>query len=124
MAVQTDVSVRSQVENLVDRVTAEIGPIDILVNNAVVYARGALHELPETEWDKTIDAGLKGYHLCAQAVVTKSMIPRKKGCIINLASTSGHPAHWKAGRVQHHQSRRHHNDQVACGGVGRIQYPR
>lgn len=89
MAVQTDVSVRSQVENLVDRVTAEIGPIDILVNNAVVYARGALHELPETEWDKTVDTGLKGYYLCAQAVVTKSMIPRRKGCIINLASTAG-----------------------------------
>lgn len=96
VAVQTDVSVKSQVENLVDRVTAELGPIDILVNNAVVYTRGALHELPESEWDRTVDAGLKGYYLCAQVVATKSMIPRKKGCIINLASTAGiRPTGWQ-----------------------------
>jgi len=89
IAVQTDVSVKSQVESLVDRTVAELGPIDILVNNAVVYARGTLHEMPEADWDRTVDIGMKGYYLCAQAVATRVMIPRKKGCIINLASTAG-----------------------------------
>lgn len=89
LALKCDVSSRTDVEAAVDSVIAELGPVDILVNNAVIYARGALADLPEEEWDKTLDAGLKGYYLCAQAVTRKAMIPRKTGCIINLASTAG-----------------------------------
>ena len=89
LALKCDVSSRTQVEAVVDRVIAELGPIDVLVNNAVIYARGALVDMPEDDWDKTLDAGLKGYYLCAQAVTRKAMIPRKTGCIINLASTAG-----------------------------------
>jgi len=89
LALKCDVSSSSEVEAAVDRVMAELGGIDILVNNAVIYARGALVDMPEDEWDKTLDAGLKGYYLCAQAVTRKAMIPRKAGCIINLASTAG-----------------------------------
>jgi NAD(P)-dependent dehydrogenase (short-subunit alcohol dehydrogenase family) len=89
IAVETDVSLKSGVLGMVDTIVSQLGPVDILVNNAVIYARGALIDLPEEEWDKTIDAGLKGYYLCAQAVAHKCMVPRKKGCIINMASTAG-----------------------------------
>jgi NAD(P)-dependent dehydrogenase (short-subunit alcohol dehydrogenase family) len=96
IAVQTDVSVKAQVDSLVDRVQAVLGPIDILVNNAVVYARGSLVDLPESDWDRTVDAGLKGYYLCAQAVAQKCMIPRNKGTIICLGSTAGmRPTGWQ-----------------------------
>jgi len=88
LAIQTDVSVKAEVQAMVDRVVKEFGTIDILVNNAVVYARGTLVELSEEDWNKTIDVGIKGYYLCCQAVAGV-MMEKKRGSIINLASTAG-----------------------------------
>jgi 3-oxoacyl-[acyl-carrier protein] reductase len=89
VAIQCDVSQKNQVHDMVATIIAELGPIDVLVNNAVVYTRGALVELPESDWDRSVNASLKGYYLCAQEVVNTCMIPRRKGCIICLGSTAG-----------------------------------
>ena len=88
LAVKTNVSVKSEVDALVDSVVKEFGTIDILVNNAVVYARGPLVELAEEDWDTTVNIGVKGYFLCAQAAA-RVMIEKKKGSIINMVSTAG-----------------------------------
>ncbi len=88
LAIETDVSVKGQVDSLIDRVVAEFGTLDVLVNNAVVYARGPIVELSEEDWDRTLDSGLKGYFLCAQAAA-RVMIEKQSGSIINLASTAG-----------------------------------
>jgi NAD(P)-dependent dehydrogenase (short-subunit alcohol dehydrogenase family) len=88
LAVKTDVSVKSDVDALVDRVVQEFGTMDILVNNVIVYARGPLVELAEEDWDTTINIGVKGYFLCAQAVA-RVMMEKKKGSIINMVSTAG-----------------------------------
>jgi len=66
----------------------EFGTIDVLVNNAVVYARGPLVELAEEDWDATLNIGVKGYFLCAQAVA-RVMMEKRKGSIINMVSTAG-----------------------------------
>jgi len=88
LAVKTNVSVKSEVDALVDSVVKEFGTIDILVNNAVVYARGPLVELAEEDWDTTVNTGIKGYFLCAQAAA-RVMIEKNKGSIINMVSTAG-----------------------------------
>lgn len=88
LAIKTDVTVKSQVDSLIDRIVQELGTIDILVNNAVEFFRGPLVELSEEDWDRTLNTGLKGYFLCSQAVA-RVMIEKKKGNIINISSTAG-----------------------------------
>jgi len=88
LAVQTDISQKTDVDNLVQRVMGEFGGIDILVNNAVIFTRTPVIEISEDDWDKTLDVNLKGYYLCCQAV-GKGMVERRKGSIINVASTAG-----------------------------------
>ena len=88
LAVQTDISRKTDVDNLVRRVMDEFGSIDILVNDAVIFTRTPVIEMSEDEWDKTMDVNLKGYYLCSQAV-GRGMVERRKGSIINIASTAG-----------------------------------
>lgn len=88
IAVQTDVSKKNQVDELVRRVEKELGPIDLLVNNAAIPSFPPLHETTEETWDLTFDVNLKGCFLCSQAVV-KGMIERKQGNIINISAVAG-----------------------------------
>ncbi len=96
IAIKTDVSSKTEVENMVKAVVSEFGTIDILVNNTIVYATGSLVDLPEANWESTINAGLKGYYLVSQAIAKQVMIPAKKGSIVNLGSTAGiRPTGWQ-----------------------------
>ena len=85
LAVRADISRRTDVNNLVQRVVSEFGGIDILVNNAGNYFMAPLLETPEDDWDRIIDTHLKGYYLCCQAA-GKKMVAQKRGNIINIAS--------------------------------------
>ena len=85
LAIQADTSQKRDVENMVERVTQDLGNIDILFNNAGTAVPGALLDLPDHEWDRVINVNLKGYYLCAQAV-GKQMVGRKKGIIVCVAS--------------------------------------
>ena len=88
LAVQADVSQKSEVEELVKKVLSEFGAIDILVNNAGVSGLEVQSELAEEHWHKVIDVNLNGCYLCSQAV-SERMVQRKKGNIINIASVEG-----------------------------------
>ena len=87
LAIQADVTRRTDIENMVQRAIDEFGFIDILVNSAAINISAPLLELREDGWDRMIDTDLKGYYLCSQAV-GKRMVDRKKGNIINMASSA------------------------------------
>ncbi len=93
IAIQADISKRTRVNAMVTKVIASFGRIDVLVNNAAVFATGSLESTTEELWDKSLDINLKGAFLCAQAV-SKYMIKQKEGRIINIASIGGIQA-WK-----------------------------
>jgi len=96
LAVQTDITRKTDVDNLVQRVMDEFGGIDILVNNAAMNIRAPLLDLREDGWDRIINTDLKGYYLCCQAV-GKTMVDRKRGNIINMASITAMKARQKMG---------------------------
>lgn len=86
VAVQADVSKRDQVESMVATVTADLGPIDVLVNNAGVESIVPFLELDDAEWQRVTDINLKGEWLCAQ-VVARGMLARgKPGTMVNVGS--------------------------------------
>lgn len=87
LAVASDVTSRSSVENFHKAVIAEFGHVDILMNCAGVTKRTPTLDVPEEEWNNIIDTNLNGtLHACQ--VFGKGMIERKYGRIINTASLS------------------------------------
>jgi 3-oxoacyl-[acyl-carrier protein] reductase len=86
IAVRTDVTVRKEVEQMVQRTIKEFGRVDILVNNAGIIARSSLMDMQEEELDRTFDVNLKGVVLCSQAAA-RHMIEQKSGKIVNVGSS-------------------------------------
>jgi NAD(P)-dependent dehydrogenase (short-subunit alcohol dehydrogenase family) len=86
LAIRTDVCQKADVDKMVQKVIDEFGVIDILVNNAGILVTRTLLETKEDDWDKIFDINLKGCQLCSQAV-GRIMVERKKGNIINIASS-------------------------------------
>ena len=85
LAVQADMTKKTDVDNMVQKVVDEFGGIDILVNNAGTVIRKPLFGFEEEEWDEVIDNNLKGPFMCSNAVA-KRMVDQKRGNIINIAS--------------------------------------
>ena len=86
MALRLDVTARETLAGAIDAVEAELGGIDILVNNAGVatVTGGILHESPEV-WDTTLATHLDATFLLSKYAAA-SMVKRRRGKIINLAS--------------------------------------
>jgi NAD(P)-dependent dehydrogenase (short-subunit alcohol dehydrogenase family) len=85
IAVQGDVSRRTDVDAMMSRCVEVLGRIDILVNNAGVFPRVKFVDMTDDDWDYLIDINLKGGFLCAQAAA-RHMIAAGQGAIINLSS--------------------------------------
>ncbi len=105
IAVAVDVTSAASVEAMAERAVAWGGGVDILVNNAAIYAgleRRPFWELDEDAWDRVLAVNLKGAWLCAKAVFP-AMRQRGRGKIVNVASAtvfSGSPlwAHYVASK--------------------------
>jgi len=85
LAIRADVSIVSDINNMVEQVMDKFQHIDILVNSAGINYRMPAVEMTEEYWDAIIDANLKGTFFCCQAV-GKVMIQQNKGKIINIGS--------------------------------------
>ncbi|WP_051752311.1 SDR family NAD(P)-dependent oxidoreductase [Streptosporangium amethystogenes] len=85
MAVEADITDWDAVEGMVARVGSELGPIDVLVNNAGYMAPGRLAEISLEEWRKTLTVDLDGVFLCSRHVLG-SMLERGAGVIVNVSS--------------------------------------
>jgi 3-oxoacyl-[acyl-carrier protein] reductase len=84
-ALQADVSGTDAVARLVETVKTELGPIDVLVNNAGIAITRGVDDLTEADFDRTMLVNLKSAFLCTQAVLP-SMRAHKWGRIINISS--------------------------------------
>ena len=83
-ATTCDIRETDQVARLVDDVTKELGPIDLLVNNAGGQFPTPAESLSTKGWDAVIRNNLNGTFYMTHSVATKSMIPRRKGRIVNV----------------------------------------
>jgi NAD(P)-dependent dehydrogenase (short-subunit alcohol dehydrogenase family) len=103
MAVHTNVTVRAEVEAMVERVRSAWGGVDVLMNNAGGSLHSPFLELEEAEWDKVVDLNLKAVYLCSRPVA-RLMVDQGAGCIINVTSNygvtgSGIRAHYSAAKA-------------------------
>jgi 2-hydroxycyclohexanecarboxyl-CoA dehydrogenase len=85
LAVHLDVTDRASIDAAVGVVERQLGPIDVLVNNAGWDEFIPFLETEETFWDRVIDINFKGCLRVSHSVVT-GMVERKRGRVINIAS--------------------------------------
>ncbi|MDI3509104.1 MAG: 3-oxoacyl-[acyl-carrier protein] reductase [Clostridiales bacterium] len=88
VAIQGDTSVREHAVDVVNRTLEHYGTIDILVNNAGITRDNLLMRMSQDDWQKVIDINLGSVFNCTQAVC-RTMIKKRSGTIINIASVVG-----------------------------------
>ncbi len=86
--VNTDVTVKSDTEQMVEQTIASYGKLDILLNNAGIAMRLPVAELSEEDWHRCLDVNLTGVFLCSKAAIP-AMQNNGCGSIINLSSIYG-----------------------------------
>lgn len=87
--VAADCADEADIKRLVDETLQRMGDVDILVNNAGAAWGAPAEDHPVEAWDKVMNLNVRGYFLLSQQVGKRSMIARKQGRIINLASIAG-----------------------------------
>ena len=89
LAVETHIGRMEQLQPLVDKVVAEFGKIDILVNDAGTNFFAPAIDMDEKGWDSVMNLDLKGLFFLSQACA-RVMREHGGGKIINISSTSGY----------------------------------
>jgi 3-oxoacyl-[acyl-carrier protein] reductase len=88
VAIKADVAERSDIERMVKIIGQEIGPLDVLVNNAGIHQHLKFWELETQDWDSVMDVNLTAQWLVTKAFV-EDMKQRRSGSIINISSIIG-----------------------------------
>jgi 3-oxoacyl-[acyl-carrier protein] reductase len=90
IALVCDVANPSSVDKMVQSVVQSFGGADILVNNAAWTDHKTIFDITEEEWDRVMNVCLRSVWYCTRAAAKAMIAQKRKGKIINIASTSGH----------------------------------
>jgi 3-oxoacyl-[acyl-carrier protein] reductase len=88
LAITVDVTDEGLVREMADRTKAELGGIDVLVNNAGIDTVSLLVDMPLSMWQQMMEVNLTSLFLCSRAVLP-AMIAQRSGRIINIGSQLG-----------------------------------
>ncbi len=88
LTISGDITRQEDIDRLTDRVLAEWGRIDILINNAGTFAPAALHETDDRVWDDILNVNLRGVFLLTKKVLPH-MLEQKSGSIVHISSILG-----------------------------------
>lgn len=86
--IRADLSVHSEIQKMVSQTFGLVKSVEILVNSASLFYKTPLLEVRETDWDKLVDANLKGPFFLSQQI-GKKMFGGRGGKIVNIADWSG-----------------------------------
>jgi glucose 1-dehydrogenase/3-oxoacyl-[acyl-carrier protein] reductase len=86
ITVRGDVATRTDVEPMIDKVWKELGPIDVLVNNAGIETIVPFLDLTDEQWTRLVDVNLRGAWLCSQVFCRRAIKEGRKGSIVNIGS--------------------------------------
>jgi NADP-dependent 3-hydroxy acid dehydrogenase YdfG len=97
LPIEADVSDREQAASAVERTVAELGRLDVLVNNAGVMLLGPIAEAPLEEWERMVDVNLLGLLYTARAALPHLLEaaeedPRRVADLVNISSVAGRQA--------------------------------
>ncbi|RYF06487.1 MAG: SDR family NAD(P)-dependent oxidoreductase [Comamonadaceae bacterium] len=87
--IAADCAKEEDIQRLVSETLQRLGDVNILINNAGASWGAPAEDHPAAAWDKVMNLNVRGYFLLSQAIAKHSMIPRKSGRIINIASVAG-----------------------------------
>ena len=87
--IAADCAKEAEIHRLADETLQRMGEVDILVNNAGAAWGAPAEDHPIEAWDKVMNLNIRGYFVLSQVIGKTSMIPRKSGRIINIASIAG-----------------------------------
>ena len=87
--IAADCAKETDITRLADETLQRMGDVDIMVNNAGASWGAPAEDYPVAAWDKVMNLNVRGYFLLSQIIAKKSMIARRSGRIINIASIAG-----------------------------------
>jgi NAD(P)-dependent dehydrogenase (short-subunit alcohol dehydrogenase family) len=91
IGVKVDATSKSQLQAALDRILAELGTVNVLLNAAGINSGTPFFEITEEEWQRIIDVDLKSVFLASQVFGAYMVLPGKGGSIINISSASSGP---------------------------------